>query len=369
MNQAIVRADEVMARAALDNRMTKSRGRLVAEVISGSWRASPPALENSAEELEEVLPLLLLSVSGVGALSWWKARHSSLRASRQGFELQQKFRQHALHTALHEQAIKHVISLMHSAGVDPLLVKGWAVARLYPEPGLRPYGDIDLCVSREQYPRAVAAMNSPEGKGYWVDLHEGVAKLDDQGFETLHARSQVVKLDDVEVRVPGVEDHLRILCVHLLRHGAWRPLWLCDVAALLETRAANFDWGRCLGEDPRRADWVACALGLAHQLLGARVEGTPVETRARRLPPWLTSTVLGKWGEPYRHRVHMEVFVRHPVGMLKEFRHHWPNPIEATINMHAPFNNAPRLPFQIGDSLTRAAKFISRVPRLLRPRS
>lgn len=354
-------------KAALDNRMAKSPGQLVAEIISGSWRALPPALEISAEELDQVLPLLLLSVSGVGALSWWKVRHSSLRTAPQGTELQQKFRQHTLHTALHEQALKHVVSLMRSAGVDPLLVKGWGVARLYPESGLRPYGDIDLCISRDQYPRAVAAMKSPEGKGYWVDLHEGTAKLDDQSFEALYARSQLVKLDDVEVRVPCLEDHLRILCVHLLRHGAWRPLWVCDVAALLELRAADFDWDRCLGQEPRRADWIACALGLAHQLLGAKVAGTPVESRARRLPGWLTSTVLEKWGEPYRHRVHMEVFLRHPIGMLKELRYHWPNPIEATINMHAPINSLPRLPFQVADSFVRATKFVSQVPRLLRP--
>jgi len=29
-------------------------------------------------------------------------------------------------------------------GVEPILGKGWAIARLYPERGMRPYGDIDL---------------------------------------------------------------------------------------------------------------------------------------------------------------------------------------------------------------------------------
>ncbi len=52
-------------------------------------------------------------------------------------------------------------------------------------------------------------------------------------------RSQLVNLDGVDVRVPGLEDHLGILCLHLLHHGAFRPLWLCDIAAALETRPAE----------------------------------------------------------------------------------------------------------------------------------
>ena len=45
------------------------------------------------------------------------------------------------------------------------------------------------------------------------------------------------------------EDQLRQLCLHLLRHGACRPLWLCDVAVMLESLPGDFDWDRCLGGD------------------------------------------------------------------------------------------------------------------------
>jgi hypothetical protein len=50
-----------------------------------------------------------------------------------------------------------------------------------------------------------------------------------------------VELNGAKIRILGAEDHLRLLCLHLLKHGAWRPLWLCDVAAALESRPSSFD--------------------------------------------------------------------------------------------------------------------------------
>jgi hypothetical protein len=74
-------------------------------------------------------------------------------------------------------------------------------------------------------------------------------------WDELFARSQLVPLGDSQIRILGDEDHLRIICLHLLRSGAWRPLWLCDVAVALETLSPDFDWDICLGRDPRQADW------------------------------------------------------------------------------------------------------------------
>jgi len=93
--------------------------------------------------------------------------------------------------------------------------------------GLRPYGDIDLCFRPEHYEAAAAVMSTPEGEKYNVDMHKGFEKLDDQSLDKLFARSQTIRLGDVDVRILRLEDQLRILCTYLLRHGAWRPLWLC----------------------------------------------------------------------------------------------------------------------------------------------
>lgn len=350
----------------------KSRGNLVARTLAGAWRPSPPAIGVSAKELVEVSPLLL--GSGAGALGWWRVRHSDLGLTSAALELQQAYRLFTLHATLHEREIEQVIMLLRSAGVEPILVKGWVIARVYPEPGLRPYGDIDLCVRPEQYLSAQEVLlGSPEAKDYWIDLHAGFAKLDDRGLDDLYARSELVRLGEVDVRVLGPEDHLRVLCVHLLRHGAWRPLWVCDIAAALESRPADFDWDRCLSTNPRRADWVACSIGLAHQLLGAEVDDTPVAWRAKHLPSWLIPNVLEQWETPYpayqapmRYPEPMATYLRHPTGVLQALRKRWPNAIEATVSVGGPLNELPRLPFQLAHCLSRTARFLTHLPTLLR---
>src|SRR5207248_9355203 len=127
------------------------------------------------------------------------------------------------------------------------------------------------------------------------------ADLDEGGVEELYARSRLFALGEVEVRVPGAADHLRLLCLHWLRHHAWRPLWLCDIAAALEQRGAEFAWAVALRGTRRQREWITCALALAQQLLGADVSETPIAARARRLPHWLARTVLKQWCLPIRY--------------------------------------------------------------------
>jgi hypothetical protein len=116
---------------------------------------------------------------------------------------------------------------------------------------------------------------------------------------------------------------------------------------------------------------VACTIGLAHQLLGAVVDDTPVKRRSERLPKWLLPTTLKQWDAPsttqhgvMRHRAAMVSYLRDPRGLLKDLRSRWPNPIEATVSMGGPFNEFPRLPFQIGDCIVRTARFVMRLARL-----
>ena len=313
-----------------------------------------------------------------GAAAWWRVRNTDLKTSAAGLELQEAYRYHAVRTLVREHAIKKILTLLCREGVEPILVKGWAVARLYPEPGLRPYGDIDLVVRPEQYSSAAASISAAIAareidKEYYIDLHCGFEDLDDHSFDDLYLRSTIVKLDDSDVRVLSSEDHLRVLCVHLLHHSAFRPLWLCDVAAAVENRAGDFDWDRCLGRDRRRADWVACTIGLAHGLLGADVTDTPVARRAQRLPSWLVPNVLKQWETPYSmsqapvtHQAPMAKYLRDPRGLLKDLRRRWPNPIEATVYTGGPFNELPRWPFQVGECIGRTAKFIARLPKARR---
>jgi hypothetical protein len=42
----------------------------------------------------------------------------------------------------------------------------------------------------------------------------------------------------------------------------------------------------------------------------------------------------------------------------------WPNSIEATVGVNGPFNEMPRLPFQVGNCAVRAFNFLVRFYRL-----
>ncbi|MCH8934562.1 MAG: nucleotidyltransferase family protein [Gemmatimonadetes bacterium] len=346
-------------------------GKLVASVLAGAWRASPPPPPSSLSPaaLIEVTPLLL--GTGAGGLGWWRVRSSELRTSTAAHELRQAYRLYTLQARRQEPQIVQAITLLRSAGVEPLLVKGWAVARLYPERGLRPYGDIDLCVPPEQHAVALAALAAPAAETVVVDLHKGLPELHRPSLDDVYERSQLVPLGDVDVRILGPEDHLRYMCIHMLRHGAYRALWLCDIAVVLESLPQDFDWEYLLQGDRRHAGWVASTVCLAHQLLGARLDGIPVAERARHLPRWFVPSVLSQWSieEHYMASPSMAYSFLHPAQLLGALRLRWPNPIQATVGVGGPFNELPRWPFQLWECVLRTTHFLTQVPTLFRQRS
>jgi hypothetical protein len=334
----------------------RSPGSLLATILQGVWRHTLPSLAISEEALTQVTPLLLQS--GAGALGWHRLRQSNLHACAIARHLQQAYRLHAIRAALHEHALQGVLAALQSAAVDPILIKGWTVARLYPEPGVRAYGDHDIVVRPEQHATAVAVLANVKIEECYVDLHNGLSRrLTDQSLDALYARSQITRLGDVEVRMLGAEDQLVLLIRHFLRHNAWRPLWLCDIAAALESRPADFDWERCLGGQRHQADWVACTLGLAHQLLDARIEDTPINRRAECLPSWLVPAVLRQWtrctmpGHGGTVLGYVAAHWRQPGQIVQEARLRWDMPIAATVALGGPFNELPRMPFQLGLAL------------------
>jgi hypothetical protein len=269
------------------------------------------------------------------------------------------YRLHHLEARVHAYRIKTVLAHFRQAGIETVLIKGRSVARHYPEPGLRHYSDLDLCVAPNQYRQAQALVKSLGPLELYVDLHRALGRHDNLSWLDLLAHSEVVELDDLPVRVLGAEDHLRLLCVHWLRHGAWGPLGLCDIAAALEARGPNFDWQRALGPDKKHADWMTCALGLAHQLLGANIDDTPVLERANNLPQWLVPAVLAQWqtciNPNYREMALKEIptLLLSPRKLFVELSARFSHPIRATIEVRGRFNELPRWPYQLGALLLR----------------
>ena len=336
-------------------------GILIATALAGAWRLSPPALGLSDEQLNRITPLLLKS--GAAALTRWRLIKPEANHQVVCDELLQAYRLHALQSAQQEANLKEVFRLHREAGIEPVLVKGWAIARHYPETGLRPYGDIDLFVAANDYAKADDVQRSA-GYRYPVDHHAGAGKLNYLDFSELFEHSLLVSLDGVPIRVPCPEHHLRILSFHLLAHGAWRPLWLCDIALAIESRPSNFDWDRCLFGKQKHADWIACVIGLAHELLGANVSGTPVERRAENLPRWLAPAVLRQWGMGTGMSQADNLGFSVPRALLRPgrladaLRQHWRNPLQATFEVGASFGELPRAPLQLAAALMGLPRLI-----------
>src|SRR5204863_7853911 len=179
--------------------------------------------------------------SGTASLVWHRIRNSNLRDSPIAFQFQQAYRQHTLEAARHARDIMAIVAAMRSIGIEPILIKGWSIARLYPEKGMRPYDDTDLVVRRDQYSGALALIQKQLVTEFTVDLHKGLEEFGYRGEDDFFADSQLIKLGEVDVRVLRLEDSLRVISLHLLQHGAFRPLWLCDVALAVESRTPAFD--------------------------------------------------------------------------------------------------------------------------------
>jgi hypothetical protein len=344
----------------LNRRALESAGRCVADFLRGSWRAEPPPLE-SPPRVDLVTPLLLQS--GAAGLGWWRASRGGSCVEQGSRILRQAFRQQAIHAALRERQVAAVFRVLTQAGVEAVLGKGWAIARDYPESALRPYGDIDLYVPDGQYQRAVEALGACAAEGYPVDLHRSFSEIGRSQEEVL-TRARVASLAGVRIRIFGPEDHVRLLALHFLRHGGWRPLWLCDIAVATELREEEFDWDRLLLGDRIHREWIAATLGLARDLLGAELRGAPAVVTDRALPSWLVPTILRQWGDggfvPQGARTPIASLVDQPRALSKALRARWPNGIEATVGLRGPFNELPRLPFQIAECVRRTAGFASK---------
>jgi hypothetical protein len=345
-----------------------AKGKLVASLLAGAWRSSvSSSISITEKQLDEVTPLLY--ASGAAGLGWWRLRRTELASTDSGMLLQQAYRLQALQITIHEQKIKKVFSLLRQAAVEPLLVKGWAAASLYPDQALRPYGDIDLLVRPEHFKTARAVLASEEASECWVDLHDRFSELHERSADELFDRSRVVNLDGEEIRIPAPEDHLALLAVHLLKHGAWRPLWLCDLAVAIESIPDNFSWDTCFGRNSTRAAWISVAIVLSKTLLGAEADSVPVQMNTR-VPKWLVRSVLKQWSNlfpanhlPIQPPPLMAENLRNVSQILKATQQRWPDPITATFNLNASFSAFPRFPYQLGEFGFRAGRFLLGLPK------
>jgi len=335
---------------------------LIAALLAGAWRGVAASLDVTAAELATIAPPLL--ETGAAALAWWRLRRMAPGSSHVLRPLAHAYRHQAIQAAVYEQHLVKIIDVLRRSGVEPIVVKGWSATQLYADPALRPSGDIDLCVAPDQLASALAAVEADPSSCGQLDLHAGVADLEDRDWEEVFRRSQLLPLQGTAVRALCPEDQLRHLCLHLMRHGAFRPLWLCDVAAALEALPADFDWDYCLSGARRLTDWVVCAIGLARRLLDAHVADAQVARRSEAVPRWLESTILRLWDLGLRSSDVVTLpFTAYPrtwAGLHMALGQRWPNPIRAAYKLRlSPFTSVPRQFIQLAAFLVRTGQYAS----------
>jgi hypothetical protein len=262
----------------------------------------------------------------------------------------------ALEQLRRERWLTEVFTALTAHGIPAVTFKGWALARLYGRPGLRPVGDVDLLVRREDLDHARGVLAGFDG-GAEVDVQADLSRyLPDRSTDELLASSLPIELVGGTIRVLAPADHLRLVSLHQLHHGSWRPLWLCDVAVLVEALPPAFRWSDCLRGSRHLGEGVLALVELARRWLGARPS---VEPPPSQPPEWFERAILRAWARGYRptpERLEGLSLARLP-GAL---RARWPDPLSSTLHLDAPFHGVPRFPIQVAELVRRGSRHAGR---------
>jgi hypothetical protein len=178
----------------------------------------------------------------------------------------------ALSTGLARRELPAVAAAVERSTSAPAIVlKGPAISdRLYPDPALRPFGDLDLLIDRaalEQAKRALRGVGYEEQveyrrgfaivHGHTIDMRRALGRRsvhvelhwrvsDDRLGEAISHASLSARAEAIpEIRgaaLPSLPDQLLVCAVHLMSHREKRLAWLEDIRRLhraMEAEAWN----------------------------------------------------------------------------------------------------------------------------------
>lgn len=283
-----------------------------------------------------------------------------------------EMRWYLLQRRAQEKRLREAFETFRASGIEPILIKGWAAARNYPDSKLRiPVGDVDLAVSSTNFQKADQLRAITAVQKLTIDLHNELRHLDTLNWEDLFSNSVLVDLEGTKIRVLRGEDHLRVMCVHWLTDGGSNRDRLWDIYFAVEKRPASFDWDRCLGSvAPHRQRWIECAIGLVHRYLDLNIDDLPFKDRALTIPSWVIRCVEKEWRrsgplEPILTSVHDRKLLFQQVG-----RRLPPNPLRSMVQCEGDIDGRIQFGYQMRVLSRRAGPFlkdcISAVGRLRR---
>lgn len=232
------------------------------------------------------------------------------------FALRALYLRHQQAERIRFRTLQQVLSALEKRGIRPLVLKGAALAHLiYPEPGLRPMGDMDLLVERRDLGEAVRALVA---LGFAIPEYDlarlpekhllATAPVDDLTVKIeLHydlfsreSRRQgewkpvlspplKFRLDQRTAQTLPVETLLGHLARHLVFHAdvftPIRLIWVADIVGLVEHFASRIDWELVRTTDPIVLN-VLSLLQVIHPLPEDVLRVAPVRLRASDGTGW-----------------------------------------------------------------------------------
>ena len=174
------------------------------------------------------------------------------------------------------QTIGEIVRELDQAGVQVMGLKDVQLAKgVYPDPALRPMGDIDLLIHPQDYEVAADCMfrlgfirepfdripyilkyawghhfRRPDDNIY-VDMQWNVMQIEwdvykegsfDFEIERMWKNAEKIAVGDYHILVPKLEDMLFHLCIHLDGHHFSELILLCDIYELIKQNEFTIDW-------------------------------------------------------------------------------------------------------------------------------
>lgn len=171
---------------------------------------------------------------------------------------------------LRAPAYRRIAERLTQAGIEPLLLKGLALAGFYPDPCARRPGDLDLLVPEQQHATALGLLRTDgwefarpadarfdsrflhavqllDARNLSIDLHCHLLPVSCcPGIDRIvWERAAAAVLDGVHVQTLSPTDHLLHIAVHGQIAAVVRPVrWLVDAAMILRQPHGTVDWDR-----------------------------------------------------------------------------------------------------------------------------
>lgn len=186
-------------------------------------------------------------------------------------KMQTAMRDNLMHHLRLRQILLSAVTLLREHGIEPVLLKGFGLALLYPNPSLRQFGDIDLFIGQSDFHEACTLLRTLPGGYNWgeevdvgkhyniefgqypMEIHRVSSDIEDAKEQALYSaveqdglleHPQRVGVDGFEITIPSKEFVVFFTFYHAWHHFLTTGVGLrqlSDVAMALHAYRGQLD--------------------------------------------------------------------------------------------------------------------------------